>query len=63
MLEFIVLGKIPGTNIQVTLAWFVLVIFGLVLYVDLKFHNHNYEVSTSKKHKKSSNSKKSSART
>lgn len=60
MLEFIVLGEIPGTHIQVTLAWFVLVVFGLIIYIDLKFHNQNYEITHDKKTKKSS--KKSSAR-
>lgn len=49
MLEFIVLGKIPGTNIQVTLAWFVLIIFGLLIYVDLKLHNRNYLVTDKSK--------------
>ncbi len=60
MLEFIVLGEIPGTHIQVTLAWFVLIVFGLIIYLDLKFHNHNYRVTDNKTSKKSS--KKSSAR-
>ncbi len=49
MLEFIVLGKIPGTNIQVTLAWFVLIVFGLLIYADLKLHNRNYLVTDKSK--------------
>lgn len=53
MLELIVLGKIPGTNIQVTLAWFVLVFFGLIIYFDLKFHNHNFASAGKQKHNKS----------
>lgn len=38
MLEFIVLGQIPGTHLQITLAWFVLAILGLLIWADIKLH-------------------------
>lgn len=38
MLEFIVLGQIPGTHLQITLAWFVFAILGLLIWADIKFH-------------------------
>jgi hypothetical protein len=41
MLEFIVLGQIPGTNLQITIAWFVLIIFALIVWADIKFHRPN----------------------
>jgi hypothetical protein len=39
MLEFIVLGQIPGTHLQITLAWFVFAILGVLIWADIKFHN------------------------
>jgi len=51
MLEFIVLGQIPGTNLKITLAWFVLIFFGLIVWADLKFHRTN-------NHTESNNNKK-----
>ena len=38
MLEFIVLGQIPGTHIQITVAWFAFAILGLLVWADVKFH-------------------------
>lgn len=38
MLEFIVLGQIPGTHIQVTIAWFAFAMLGLLIWADLRFH-------------------------
>lgn len=40
MLEFIVLGQIPGTHLQITLAWFAFAILGVLIWADIKFHNH-----------------------
>jgi len=39
MLEFIVLGQIPGTNLKITLAWFVILLFAFIIWLDLKFHH------------------------
>ncbi len=38
MLEFIVLGQIPGTHLQITLAWFAFAVLGLLIWADIKFH-------------------------
>lgn len=40
MLEFIVLGQIPGTHIQVTIAWFAFALLGLLIWADVRFHTH-----------------------
>lgn len=36
MLEFLVLGVIPGTTIQITFGWFVVVVGTVCLYVLLR---------------------------
>ncbi len=33
MLEFLVLGQIPGTHIQITFAWYLFAALGIVGYV------------------------------
>ena len=38
MLEFIVLGQIPGTHLQITFAWCVIALLGGLLWIDLKIH-------------------------
>lgn len=38
MLEFIVLGQIPGTHIQITFAWCLIVSLILLIWVDLRIH-------------------------
>lgn len=50
MLEFIVLGQIPGTHLQITLAWFAFAILGLLIWADIKFHAA--KKSTAKKPRK-----------
>jgi len=42
MLEFIVLGNIPGTHLQITLAWFIAIVFGALVWLDIKLHS-NFE--------------------
>lgn len=55
MLEFIVLGQIPGTNLQITLAWFAFAILGLLLWADIKLHIHSKALQpATKKTRKSS---------
>ncbi len=38
MLEFIVLGQIPGTPFQITLAWFLFGVLVGLAWFDIKFH-------------------------
>jgi hypothetical protein len=61
VLEFIVLGKIPGTPLQITLAWFVFAILGLLIWADIKFHVHknaqNNKKTVTKKTRKPSQAK------
>lgn len=38
MLEFIVLGQIPGTTLQITFVWFMLVVLIGLLVLDVKIH-------------------------
>lgn len=38
MFEFIVLGIIPGTNIQVTFWWYLVIILSLMIFVEKKLH-------------------------
>ena len=50
MLEFIVLGQIPGTQLQITLAWFVFAVLGVLIWADIKFHaNKTANKTTAKK--------------
>ena len=50
MLEFIVLGQIPGTQLQITLAWFVFAVLAVLIWADIKFHaNKTAKKTTSKK--------------
>lgn len=56
MLEFIVLGQIPGTQLQITLAWFVFAILGVLIWADIKFHaSKNTQKSPAKKSRKTTN--------
>lgn len=52
MLEFIVLGQIPGTHLQITLAWFALLTLGLLIYGDVKFHKASQNTKTKKRTRK-----------
>jgi uncharacterized membrane protein len=38
MLEFIVLGQVPGTHIQITIAWYIMGLLVGLIYFDLKVH-------------------------
>lgn len=38
MLEFIVLGQIPGTHLEITIAWFVFGLLGVLIWADIKLH-------------------------
>lgn len=40
MLELIVLGQIPGTQIQITFAWYLFAALGIVGYVIHKMKSH-----------------------
>lgn len=54
MLEFIVLGQIPGTQLQITLAWFAFALLGVLIWADVKFHAHRTTKKTpAKKTRKS----------
>lgn len=41
MLEFLVLGQIPGTKIQVTFAWYLFISLILLSYLLHKIRKHN----------------------
>lgn len=41
MVEFIVLGEIPGTHLQITLAWFAFMVLGILIWADMRFHSNN----------------------
>lgn len=38
MLEFIVLGQIPGTHLKITFAWCLIVSLILLIWIDLRVH-------------------------
>lgn len=40
MLEFIVLGQIPGTHIQITISWFIVGIFVVYMWFDWNTRHH-----------------------
>lgn len=52
MLEFIVLGQIPGTNIHISFTWYLVIVLVLSVYVEKKLHskhkseteNHNFDI-------------------
>ncbi len=46
MLQFIVLGQIPGTHFQLTFAWFVFAILMGLIWLDLKFHRNTKTTTT-----------------
>lgn len=49
MLEFIVLGEVPGTHIQITFAWFTLLLVAGLIWLDYKIHqNHRTKGSRRK---------------
>ncbi len=54
MLEFIVLGQIPGTHLQITLSWFVFTLFGLIAWYDLRVHASGVPVPTNSSRPKAS---------
>lgn len=39
MLEFIVLGQIPGTHVRITITWLLFATLLLVIWLDIKIHN------------------------
>ncbi len=41
MLDFIVLGDIPGTHLQITFAWVVFFVLVGLITVDYKIHRHH----------------------
>ena len=41
MLQFIVLGQIPGTHIQLTFSWFSLIILAAILIAAHKFYKQH----------------------
>ena len=54
MLEFIVLGRIPGSHVQITITWlWDMLLFGLavyLLYIDYKLiHSHTAESKSASK--------------
>lgn len=51
MLEFIVLGKLPGTSIVITYNWLIIIFAGVLLYLDIQHikKRKNTETSNSKK--------------
>ncbi len=56
MIEFIVLGEIPGTHLQITLAWFVFSVLGVLIWADMRFHSaHQNEAKAVRKNSKKSN--------
>lgn len=40
MLEFIVLGHIPGTHLQITFAWFAVGILAALVWADVRLHKN-----------------------
>lgn len=62
MLEFIVLGQIPGTHLQITLAWFAFAILGLLIWADIKFHAQKEIAKTPAKKSRNSNAKRTTRR-
>lgn len=40
MLEFIVLGQIPGTSFQITFAWFTASVLIGLFWLDLRIRRH-----------------------
>lgn len=56
MVEFIVLGEIPGTHLQITLAWFVFSVLGVLIWADMRFHSSHQNTSKhARKNSKKSN--------
>lgn len=49
MLEFIVLGQIPGTHFQITFAWFALGLLAGLIWVDYKIHRSHKHAGRSRK--------------
>jgi hypothetical protein len=50
MLEFIVLGQVPGTHIQITFAWCVVILLFGLIWLDLKIHRDRKTTSKRAKH-------------
>jgi hypothetical protein len=46
MLEFIVLGQIPGTQVQITFAWFLIAALGAIAYLLHKVKRDNSKPKT-----------------
>lgn len=40
MLNFIVLGLIPGTHLQITFSWIMLVAALVLMYIELRYHEY-----------------------
>lgn len=53
MLEFIVLGQIPGTDIQITFAWFAVALLCGLIWADMKLHKTGTDKKISQKTNKS----------
>lgn len=51
MIEFIVLGKIPGTEVYITFNWLIVVVVAGLIFYDLKTIKHK-KTSSSKNQRK-----------
>ncbi len=45
MLEFLVLGQIPGTHIQITFAWYLFLAFGLLSFILHKIRKPHHNIT------------------
>lgn len=52
MLEFIVLGKLPGSSIVITFNWLVIIAAGILLYFDIQHIKKRKSTETTKSKKK-----------
>lgn len=48
MLEFLVLGQIPGTHIQITFAWYLFLALGVLSYILHKIKKPHINTKTTK---------------
>jgi len=46
MLNFIVLGLIPGTHLQITFSWLLLAVAGFMIYLELRYRQYHYHLET-----------------
>lgn len=48
MLEFLVLGQVPGTHIQITFAWYLFAALGILGYMVHKIKKTQSDTKTTK---------------